>query len=376
MVKKDSIKGSCYQMNVIKESPVLQSLTRTGKKKFWQACAFVNDEGVFYQKRWWQEGSKVQSTTPVRVGGKNVGRSNETLPTAQAISELDSIVKKQRDKGYSEDGSQDHIPIKPMLAHKYKGKEHKVEFPCFVQPKLDGFRMLKKANGHRAWTRGGKEHVQECVSHLMWDTYRYMVDGELILPHMPPLQETSRAAKKFRPDVSPTLIYAVYDIVEPDISFGERSAILSRLVESAPSNVHFVETVKVENEQELFEAHARFTSQGYEGTIVRSGSDGYNIGYRSNSLLKMKDFQDAEFKIVSYTDGKGSFEGKMIFICETSNGNTFNVTPEGTMDYRKELWNNRKEYVGRWLTVRFQTLSEDQIPIFPIGVDVRDVGEF
>lgn len=363
-------------MNIIKEGPVLRSLTRTGKAKFWQACAFINDEGVFYQKRWWQEGSKIQSTTPVRVDGKNIGRSNETTPTEQVVSELDSIIQKQRDKGYSEDGSNDHIPTKPMLAHKFKGKEHKVTYPCFVQPKLDGFRMLKEGDGLTAWTRGGKKHVQACVSHLMWDTGVNMIDGELILPHMPPLQETSRAAKKFRPDVSPTLIYAVYDVVEPNLSFEGRYALLQGLAENAPPNIRVVETVRVENEQELFEAHARFTAQGYEGTIVRSGPDGYNIGHRSNSLLKLKDFVDAEFRIVSYTDGKGSFEGKMIFICETPNGNTFNVTPEGTMEYRAELWNDRKQYIGRWLTVRFQTLSEDQIPIFPIGVDVRDVGEF
>ena len=364
-------------MNVIKESPVLQSQTRTGKAKFWQACAFTNDEGVFYQKRWWQEGSKVQSTTPVRVEGKNIGRSNETLPIDQVISQLDSIVKKQRDKGYSEDGSNDHIPTKPMLANKYKGKEHKVTFPCFVQTKLDGFRMLKEGDGKVAYTRGGKEHVQECVSHLMWDTGNVMVDGELILPDNVPLQQTARAAKKFRSDVSPTLIYAVYDVVEPNLPFEERHALLTKLVEDAPANVVLVETVRVENEQELFEAHARFTAQGYEGTMVRSGTDGYNVGHRSNSLLKLKDFLDAEFKIIGAKDGKGSFEGKIIFVCETHDGlNEFDCVPEGNMEYRADLYKNRADHIGKMLTVRYQSLSERNKPQFPIGVDFREDGEF
>ena len=364
-------------MNVIKEGPILQSLTRTGKAKFWQACAFTNDEGVFYQKRWWQEGSKVQSTTPVRIEGKNIGRSNATTPEEQVISQLDSLVQKQRDKGYSEDGSNDHIPTKPMLANKYKGKEHKVTFPCFVQTKLDGFRMLKEGDGKVAYTRGGKEHVQECVSHLMWDTGNVMIDGELILPDNVPLQQTARAAKKFRADVSPTLIYAVYDVVEPNLPFEERHALLTKLVEDAPANVVLVETVRVENEQELFEAHARFTAQGYEGTMVRSGTDGYNVGHRSNSLLKLKDFLDAEFKIIGAKDGKGSFEGKIIFVCETHDGlNEFDCVPEGNMEYRADLYKNRADHIGKMLTVRYQSLSERNKPQFPIGVDFREDGEF
>ena len=237
--------------------------------------------------------------------------------------------------------------------------------------------MWKEGEVKVAGTRGGKERVQECVSHLMWDTGNVMVDGELILPDNVPLQQTARAAKKFRSDVSPTLIYAVYDVVEPNLPFEERHALLTKLVEDAPANVVLVETVRVENEQELFEAHARFTAQGYEGTMVRSGTDGYNVGHRSNSLLKLKDFLDAEFKIVGAKDGKGSFEGKIIFVCETHDGlNEFDCVPEGTMEYRADLYKNRADHIGKWLTVRFQSLSERNKPQFPIGVDFREDGEF
>ena len=312
------------------ESPVLQSVARTGNKKFWQAVVYCEGNSYFYKKIWWQESkegkkSKVQESTPVEVFGKNIGRANETSAAEQAKSEFDSIVQKQRDKGYSESGSAEHIPTKPMLANKYETKKHTVEFPCFAQPKLDGFRMLKEADGTKAWTRGGKPHVPECVAHLMWDTQGNMIDGELMLPHMPPLQETSRAAKKFRPDVSPTLKYYVYDVVESELPFHLRYELLQELVKTAPENVELVETVLVNNEQELFEAHARFTARGFEGTIVRAGDGGYEIGHRSTSLLKMKDFQDAEFKISRLVSGKGSFQNKAIFICESSNGKEFNV---------------------------------------------------
>ena len=364
-------------MKIIKTSPVLQSVAKSGKAKFWQLFAIEDGGKYSYQKTWWQDGSKKQSSTPSEVKGKNIGRANETSAKSQLISEFDAIVQKRRDKGYSEDGSADHVPTKPMLAHKWKEKKHKVEFPCFVQPKLDGFRMLKEGNGSVAWTRGGKEHVRECVEHLMWNTGDSMVDGELILPHMPALQETSRAAKKFRPGVSDTLMYHVYDVVMEDVPFAVRYDFLKEFVKNAPWNVSLVETIEVKDESELFAAHVHFTSQGFEGTIIRSGTDGYEIGHRSSSLLKMKDFQDAEFLIVGAKDGKGSFKGKIVFVCETEDGSeTFDCVPEGTMEYRAELYRNRKKYIGQYLTVRYQTLSEKGKPIFPIGVDIREEGEF
>jgi len=368
----------------IKESPVLQSLTRTGKVKYWKLVALEEEQDnnnplirlYFYKKVWWQEGSKVQETTPVQVTGKNVGRANETTDKEQLLSEFDSLVKRQRDRGYSEDGSSDHIPTKPMLANKYHERKHKIVWPCYVQPKLNGYRMLKEGDGENAWTRGGKPHVVECVEHLLWETGGIMTDGELILPDMPLLQVTAAAAKKFRPDVSNTLMYMVYDIVEEKTSFGIRWGALLDLEHSFPKQVKLVETRLVNNEEELLIWHEHFIARGYEGTIIRSGDDGYNVGHRSNSLLKLKDFQDSEFRIVGVVEGKGSFKGKAIFVCETEGGYEFNVTPEGTHEHKAELWDTREDHPGKWLTVRYQDLSKDGAPQFPVGVVIREEGEF
>jgi len=371
-------------MQELYESATLQSVAKTGKAKYWKLVGFkeasaANDPAqdlYFYKKVWWQEGSKVQETTPVQVKGKNVGRSNETTDEQQLTIECNALVQRQRNRGYSEDGSTDHIPTKPMLAHKYKDKKHKVVFPCHVQPKLNGYRLLKKPDGSEAWTRGGKLHVMECVEHLMWRSGRFMTDGELILPDMPLLQVTARAAKKFREGVSETLMYMVYDAVEPSAPFAKRYGLLRELEHYFPKQVKLVRTIEVSNEAELLVAHKLFISQGYEGTIVRSGTDGYEIGHRSTSLLKLKDFQDAEFIITGVVDGKGSFVGKAIFVCETKDGYEFTVVPEGSMEHRAELYETRAEHIGKWLTVRFQDLTEDGAPNFPVGVEVREEGEF
>jgi DNA ligase-1 len=118
-----------------------------------------------------------------------------------------------------------------------------------------------------------------------------------------------------------------------------------------------------------------FVKDGYEGTMIRDPQMKYEIGKRSYSLLKLKDFVDEEFKIVGFEQGNGSFEKSIIFICE-ANGSMFNVVPEGSMEYKRELWKDRNKYLNKWLTVRYFEKSKDGIPIFPVGVSVRDDGDF
>ena len=364
-------------MNEIERGPTLQSNTSTGKVKYWYGSVVENDNGVFITKTWWQEGSKVQTSTPKQIFGKNVGKSNETTALEQATFDLGSLYRKQRDKGYSEDGSLDHIPTLPMLAHKYADRSHNITFPCFVQPKLDGNRML--LCGDKATTRGAKDYIPEVVSHLIFDTYGVTIDGELMLPDNMPLQQSSQAIKKYRPGLSDELIYWVYDIVDENLPFRDRAAYVHSMFSrnDIPENVRWVPTHIVHNEEEIYEKHYEFCLAGFEGTMVRNFEGGYTPGKRSANLQKVKDFQDAEFKIVDIEEGTGSFEGKAILVCDVGDGRTFKAVPRGTMEYRAELYENRISHIGRWYTIKYQSLSDEGIPVGnTVGIDFRDEGEF
>jgi hypothetical protein len=61
---------------------------------------------------------------------------------------------------------------------------------------------------------------------------------------------------------------------------------------------------------------------------------------------------------------------------ETDSGERFNCRPEGSQENRADLFKNRRELVGKYLTVRYFELSKDGIPLFPVGVGVRDLGDF
>ena len=369
-------------MTPVYSTPVLQSTTRTGKAKFWQGHVVCDSTGAWFtQSSYWQSKndgtmSAVQWSEVYAVEAKNVGRSNETSVEQQAYLEIERDFKKQMDKGYAEVGQESDVLPLPMLAHKFSDKGHKVVWPAFVQPKLNGQRML--FDGKQGWSRGGKLIIPECIAHIKEEIGELppgvILDGELILPGNPLLQKTMTAIKKFRPELSPTLLYWVYDIVDPTRPFSERFEILRSLVPLGESHVTLTPTAEVETPSDVLFHHSQFVDSGYEGSMVRFDLGGYDIGHRNNQLQKVKDFVDGEFEVLDIIEGGGRFKSASIFVCRATETQTFTVCPEGDMDYRRDLYNRREEILSttKYLTVRYQELSKDSVPIFPVGVSLRE----
>ena len=367
-------------MKTVQSSPILHAEAKSGLKKYWQGHILYDGTDYFLNSESWQDlkgggQSKHNESVPYLVTIKNVGKANETSPLEQARSEFDSMVKQQQDKkNYVEEGkkvSKSKLPS-PMLAQKYRDHSKKIVYPCFVQPKLDGNRMV--SDGTKGQTRGGQPFIPEVIEHLMFDV-NVILDGELILPDMPKLQTTMRAIKKVC-DLSPTLLYWVYDIVDENLMQFERLAILKKLEPSFPSNVKLVETTLVKNEAELQAKHEQYVLEGYEGTIVRNYEGLYQIGHRSYDLQKKKDFEEAEFKVIGAKSGEGLYKDCAIFRCVTKEGEEFDSNPEGPISLKKQYWIDRDSYIGKFLTIRFFSKSISGKPGFNVGVDFRDEGEF
>ena len=264
-----------------------------------------------------------------------------------------------------------------MLAHEWSKRKHSVKFPLYAQPKLDGCRCLMQ--GGKMWSRKGKLFINKIVQHLLFDAGEVIIDGELMLPHGEwGFQEGMSATKKYGP-LSPMLEYHVYDCYLPDkpnAGFEERYAIVLQLLKNAPVQVIAVQTEAVSSENEMLRWHSYFTSpeQGYEGTIIRTPDGIYTPDlHRSVNLLKHKDFIDKEYEIVGVGDGKGKFEGAIMFTLVTPEGRTFDCGLKGSMENRQEMFSRKEEFIGQQLKVKFQNLSDDGIPRFPVGISVRDV---
>lgn len=367
----------------VKVWPTLFGLSSTGKMKQWTISVDITVEGagVITTAHGYVEQTITVNHKHINKG-KNIGKINQTTPYEQAISEAQSTYNKKIDEQYVEDPAlltqQVEIEL-PMLAHEFTKRGHNVVYPCYVQPKLNGARCLIKKLNHamRATSRGGKEYraIETIKNDLMdaMDTFD-ILDGELY-NHELSFQEIMTAIKNETDlDINLSRIqYWVYDLAMEGLFFDERYKIISQMVAYADSDsIVLVPTYLVHNEQELAERHAEFTAQGFEGTMIRNTDGVYKFKHRSVDLQKYKDFQDAEFEIVDGAEGVGLSAGQCVFVCKTHDDKLFSVRCIGPNSVREEQWINLQSYKRKYLKVKFQNYSDDGIPIFPVGIEVRD----
>ena len=265
------------------------------------------------------------------------------------------------------------------MAHNYKKRGHDIEWPAFVQPKLNGIRCLAhKASEDeiRYLSRGGKQFgtLDHLTPHLLALLEKDEVfDGELFTQELT-FQEIVAAVKREKTENPNThkVQYWVYDCVHLQATFDERVRHLTGLIQGKRGPLVLVPTAGVKNEDAMKKLHAHFVQEGYEGTIIRNKQGLYRCKYRSADLQKFKDFLDEEFTIIGGKEGVGRAKGTIIWTCETEDGKPFDVRPKGTEEQRRHWWENLDQYVGKKLTVRYQNRSDDNIPIFPVGLTVRD----
>ena len=307
---------------------------------------------------------------------KNVGKTNATTAEEQAILEAASKIATKMSTGYFytiEEAKGTEVLL-PMLAKDYKKEAHKVEYPCFAQPKLDGMRAL--GYNDKFISRKGKEilnmdHILEELSQIKLNA---PLDGELYA-HGRSFQENMRLIKKYRPGETEEIKYHIYDYAAPDMSFEQRLGVLENLeimfqTANMPwKHIKIVPTIAIDSEVDLKQIHSTSLKMGYEGTILRWGDAGYKSKSRSSNLLKYKDFQDLACKIVDVEPSvKRPEQGQ--FVCEYK-GMSFGCGMKFSHKEREDILINASDYIGKTAEIRFFEYSEDGIPRFPICVGIR-----
>lgn len=354
-----------------KTLPTLYGLTKKNEVKEWKV--WTNHNKIIVETGL-QNGKKQQFT--IEAHGKNIGKANETTSAEQAIAEALSKWKKKVQEGYSE--GEPSRPLYPMLAKDYKKFKHKMKFPAYVQPKLNGVRSLViyKDKEIKFISRNGKEY--QTLSHLEVEIKEgfpsgSIIDGEIFHPELN-FQEIIRRVKRVktsRDDLNTNLQYWIFDCINDDI-FEERWNYINDVFLEG-DYLKLTPTFICEDTSKLKEFHSKFTQDGFEGTIIRAAAGKYLIKHRSDGLLKYKDFIDEEFEIVGAKEGQGKDTATIIFEVQNNvDDATFMVRPRGTHEQRSRWWQERDKLMNKMLTVRFQERSEDNIPIFPVGLSIRD----
>ena len=367
----------------------LYALDSQGGIKYWEVGVIQHlDNSATLRVKSGKYKGKLTTKDKHITTGKNIGKANETTPYEQAVSEADSKWKAKIDKDYRESIEEAKVneSIRPMLAHKYDDKKHLIEWPWLAQPKLDGVRCIitrLEDDNFTFTSRGGKSYdVLYNHTQLQIDLIESMEIGDVwdgeIYKHGWSLQRIIAAVKKYNPIDTERLEFWRYDIINEN-TFENRY----KIEDSDPGIfIKQVDIYTVENEAELKRLHDKFVQEDYEGLILRNPQGLYKKGNRSADLLKYKAFQEEEFEII----GTGVETQKInsdsynciMFKCRTEMGAEFSCRIKGTLIDRQEMLKEADSYIGKQLTVRFFTYTDDtvgsgkKVPQFPVGITIRD----
>lgn len=357
--------------------------------------------------------------------GKNLNKANKTSPYTQALAEATSKWTKKCDiekytTGFStgivenieknKEDVEDENNVLPMLAQDYQKQKKKVIFPCFIQPKLDGFRCIYNTTTHKITTRQGKEYSIVKESGKLYEELQKLpkgliLDGELYtdklnFESLGVLRKTKQLTNEERINLQ-KIEYHIYDIIDTTLIFENRNKNIQQLLIESKKKYEklvYVPTFTIFSEEEIKEYHIKFLDKGFEGTMIRNKDSLYKIKCRSSDLLKYKDFQDAEFEIIDYSvekDTSGADSNLVVWVIKVPfnialNGhkselkedkikieNEFipsrsvkvKVRPSGSNEERKELYKkcvkNFDQFKGRKLWTKYFCLTADGSLRFP-----------
>lgn len=358
--------------------PTLFARTNTGAIQQW--TIIVEDD--HYRTTFGQVDGKHQTTEWTYAKPTNEGRSNARNEFEQARFEAEAIWKKKKDSGYftSISDVDSFTFVEPMLAKNFDDYKEKISYPVFSQPKLDGIRCVVSNSG--MFTRNGKPipscpHIREQLQPLFDKDPGLIVDGELYshtFKH--DFNKITSLVKKTKPnqadlEESAKLVeYWVYDIIDNTKTFSERIEFVNNLLKF--SSIKIVDTEVANNSDTLDSLYGHYMEEGFEGQMVRLNTKYENK--RSKNLLKRKEFQDSEYTILGVIEGEGNktgMAGAMLFKNEL--GIEFNSNIKGDREYLKEIWANKKDYIGKEATIKYFNLTPDnKLPRFPYVIKVRE----
>ncbi len=314
-----------------------------------------------------------------RVEGKNIGKANQTNPTEQATSEIESKYTKQLKTGYFEDIADidKELYISPMLAKNFIDRLDKIVYPVLVDIKYNGGRVVSSAAGQ--FSRKGElyhniPHLQESLDFLFKKYPAMFTDGEgynheyryklnLIMKLLrKSVNVTPETLKESRDKVK----YYIYDgygfgNVTKDTKQFERRAALIKLLQDIPHIVPVVGKI-AENEKEVWKIYQEYVDDGYEGAIVRE--DEKYVHNRASCLLKVKPEDTDEGIIVDIQEGDGNWSGTGKVITFRWKDKEFNGTFKGDRPRCIQFLKDKKQWIGREVQFAYNGLTGLGTPNF------------
>jgi len=360
---------------------IMKTLYKKDSKNKIRILELSTEGSTFFQKSGVIDGKHVIHEKICKP--KNVGKSNGTTGEQQAVAEMDAKYTIKLSEGYFatiKEAEEEEVLL-PMLAKSYDDHSKKIDWSgdVFIQPKLDGMRCLATVKDGKVtlMSRTGKaidtmKHIEGALSTLPDG----ILDGELYA-HGETFQDNMKMIKKYRKGKSENIVFHIYDMVIEG-NFAKRYSSLSTVLFTNLNPIlELVKTFRLVDVNGIKTYHKEFLGEGYEGSIIRHGDAEYKINGRSENLLKYKDFQDITAEIIDIEPAEQRPEWGVPVLkysvkkLSGVNEVIFRAGTKMSHDERKEMLQNKGNYIGATAEIRFFEWTDDNIPRFPVLVGFR-----
>ena len=388
-----------------KKLPTLYKVDIKGNIRHWTVA--IKDASFYTEAGIVGDDYKVMKSKATKTVEKNVNKKNYISAEDQAGEEAKRKWVARKTEGFygtieeavKADNKKPHFA--PMLAEKYTEKLIEDSFPVMVQAKLDGIRCIVQKENDKlvARSRNGKEFdtLKLILDDLipLFDEYPNLIlDGELYnhnlkedfnkiisLVRKKKPANISKAWMDILEETKEKIQYHIYDIPQVNGPEDMDTEYWTRTVEFVhelkttdlwPDNLRLVQTWWCDDAERVSQIYDHHVNGGYEGSMIRLNK-GYETS-RSKSLLKYKEFKDAEYLVIGIDEGDGNRSGtaKHLVCKDVDSGKVFNSNIKGSFEWYAELLENKDDYIGKMVTIQFANLTPDGIPRFPFALAFRD----
>jgi len=270
------------------------------------------------------------------------------------------------------------------LAQKFSLKRVKDFQEVAIEPKLDGIRCFAIVENNTAllFARSGKliTNFDNTIGKELLILGDGCYDGELMGKDF--IELMRQAYRKDDVDVDNTYL-ALFDYLPLDewksgktilTCYDRNEKLLDKLASSTAnlSMLQPVERLYVEPDyKEIKEIHDEYVSMGYEGAMIKDPKAPYKFG-RGYEVMKMKEFHDVDLPIKGTLEGSGKHTGKLGSVVVCFNGVDVQVGSGFSDSLREQIWNDKDNFTGRMIEVRYQEVTPDGSLRFPTFVCFRN----
>jgi DNA ligase-1 len=272
------------------------------------------------------------------------------------------------------------------LANKYEDFKSKINFTTdkwLASRKLDGVRCITRVENGTVTFFSRKGHEFLTLNNLReeilekFPQMNFVLDGEICLTDENGNENFQDIMKEIRrkDHTIENPMYMVFDFLtlEEFDSGKSKSNLLKRYDDlfenyhdSCFKHIRLVSQIRVTSEKHLIDLSTNAVKEGWEGLILRK--DAHYKGKRSNDLLKVKKFHDAEYEVVGIEtgliryikDGVDTSEEMLSGVNILHKGNTVGVGSGFSMEQRKDFFSNPEKIIGKIITVNYFEETKDQ----------------